>query len=166
MATQRLSRISSASISARRTTGRRSARAATSSGLSRLIAEDTTTTAALVDILGLMADRDRDALVAQPLDVGALGDVRPLHGVAEIEQHLGDAAHADAADADEMHRTDVARQFHAVAPVIKPFPEPVRPEKPRPRPVVNRTRRRHSPKSRAVAIPGERRSAFKLGRKP
>ena len=26
--------------------------------------------------------------------------------------HLGDAAHADAADADEMHRADVARQFH------------------------------------------------------
>jgi hypothetical protein len=44
MATQRLSRISSASISARRTTGSRCARAATNSGLSRLMAEDTTTT--------------------------------------------------------------------------------------------------------------------------
>ena len=46
MATQLLSRISSASISARRTTGSRCARAAVSSGLSRLIAVDTTTTAA------------------------------------------------------------------------------------------------------------------------
>ena len=46
IATQRLSRISSASISARRTTGRRLARAAVSSGLSRLIAVDTTTTSA------------------------------------------------------------------------------------------------------------------------
>ena len=46
IATQRLSRISSASISARRTTGRRLARAAVSSGLSRLIAVETTTTSA------------------------------------------------------------------------------------------------------------------------
>ena len=40
------SRISSASISARRTTGSRLARAAISSGLSRLMAEETTTTSA------------------------------------------------------------------------------------------------------------------------
>src|SRR4029077_13681731 len=46
IATQLLSRINSASISARRTTGRRLARAATSSGLSRLIADETTTTSA------------------------------------------------------------------------------------------------------------------------
>ena len=42
-------------------------------------------------------------------------DVRALHAVAEIDQHLGDAAHADAADADEMDRSDVARHLHAVA---------------------------------------------------
>ena len=46
MATQLFSRISSASISARRTTGSRCARAATSSGLSGLIAEEMTTTRA------------------------------------------------------------------------------------------------------------------------
>ena len=46
MATHCLSRISSASISARRTTGMRRARATVSSGLSRLIAVETTTTAA------------------------------------------------------------------------------------------------------------------------
>ena len=45
-ATHCLSRISSASISARRTTGMRRARAATTSGLSRLTADETTTTAA------------------------------------------------------------------------------------------------------------------------
>src|SRR6267142_1954506 len=61
IATQRLSRISSASISARRTTGRRLARA---------------------------------------------------EMLAEIDQHLRNAAHADAADTDEVDRTDVARQFH------------------------------------------------------
>ena len=54
-------------------------------------------------------------LPAQPLDIGALGDVGALHLVAEIDQHLGDAAHADAADADEMHRPDLARQPHADA---------------------------------------------------
>src|SRR5579883_632586 len=85
MATQLFSRISSASISARRTTGSRRARATTSSGLSRRI-----------------ADGDQHAEIAQPLDVGALGLVGALHHVAEIDQHLGDAAHADAADADEM----------------------------------------------------------------
>src|SRR5262249_36125825 len=46
MGTQLLRRISSASISARRTTGMRPARAAVSSGLSRLMADETTTTAA------------------------------------------------------------------------------------------------------------------------
>ncbi|MEY9879199.1 hypothetical protein ABIA43_000733 [Bradyrhizobium sp. USDA 328] len=46
MATQLFSRISSANISARRTTGMRLSRAAINSGLSRLIAEDTTTTSA------------------------------------------------------------------------------------------------------------------------
>ena len=46
IATADFSRISSASISARRTIGSRLARAAISSGLSRLIADDTTTTLA------------------------------------------------------------------------------------------------------------------------
>jgi hypothetical protein len=46
IATQLFSRINSASISARRTTGMRCARAAISSGLSRLIAVETTTTSA------------------------------------------------------------------------------------------------------------------------
>ena len=51
-ATQRLRRMSSASISARRTTGIRLTRAATSSELSRLMAVDTTTTAALPRLAG------------------------------------------------------------------------------------------------------------------
>ncbi len=46
MATADFSRINSASISARRTTGSRLVRAAINSGLSRLIADDTTTTPA------------------------------------------------------------------------------------------------------------------------
>ncbi len=50
-----------------------------------------------------------DALVAQPLDVGAVGRVGALHRVAEIVQHLGDAGHADAADADEVDGAEFAR---------------------------------------------------------
>ena len=46
IATQVFSRISSASISARRTTGSRRSRAAVSSGLSRRMAVETTTTSA------------------------------------------------------------------------------------------------------------------------
>ena len=41
-------------------------------------------------------------------DIGALGDVAALHRVAEIVQHLGDAGHADAADADEMDGADAS----------------------------------------------------------
>ena len=53
IATQLFSRINSASISARRTTGMRKARAAVNSGLSRLIAVDTTTTSAPVTFSAL-----------------------------------------------------------------------------------------------------------------
>ena len=71
-----------------------------------------------IDVLGLVADADRDALVAQPADIGALGGVGALHGVAEIAQDLGDAAHADAADPDEVDGSDLARQSHEAIPVI------------------------------------------------
>src|SRR5262249_31784127 len=61
-----------------------------------------------------MADRNPGALVAQAFDIGAFGGIRTLHGVAEIDQDFGDTAHSDAADADEMDRADIARQFHCV----------------------------------------------------
>src|SRR4030081_3438191 len=67
---------------------------------------------------GLVADRDLDALVAQPADIGALGGVGALYGVAEIAQDLGDAAHADAADPDEVNGPDLARQSHDAIPVM------------------------------------------------
>ena len=69
---------------------------------------------------GGMADGNLGALVAQAFDVGAVGSVRALHGVAEIDEHLGDAAHADAPDADEMDWTDIARQFHALVSRLSP----------------------------------------------
>src|SRR5690606_21254113 len=54
-----------------------------------------------------------DALVAQALHIGAVGLVGALHLIAQIVQHLCDAAHADAANADEMHDADCLRHFHA-----------------------------------------------------
>jgi len=68
-----------------------------------------------------MADGHRDAGVAQPLDVGALRLVGTLHGIAEILQHLGDAAHADAADADEMDGADIERKGPHAAFLRAPF---------------------------------------------
>ena len=47
-------------------------------------------------------------LSRKPLDVGAVRHVGALHRVAEVGQDLGDAAHADAADADEVDRADIA----------------------------------------------------------
>ena len=75
----------------------------------------------VAEIGRVVADRHRHAEPAQALDVGVLGDVGALHPVAEIDQHLGDAAHADAADADEMHRSDVSRHLHAVASPLNGF---------------------------------------------
>ena len=61
---------------------------------------------------GVMADKNPRALLAQALGVGVVAGVRALHLVAEIEQNLGDARHADAANADEMNGAKLARQFH------------------------------------------------------
>ncbi len=69
----------------------------------------------LAEILRLVADEGGDALVGEALDVGAVGGVRALHLVAEIVQHLGDAGHADAADADEMDGAELRRQLHGPA---------------------------------------------------
>ena len=41
--------------------------------------------------------------------------VRALHGIAEIEQHFGDAGHADAADADEMDGAEFAAEASSLA---------------------------------------------------
>ena len=50
-----------------------------------------------------MADEDLRAQLFQPLGVGAGLGVGALHRVADAQHDLGDAAHADAADADEVH---------------------------------------------------------------
>ena len=69
---------------------------------------------------GGVADGDACAERRQALDGRAAARIRPLDAVAEIDEHLGDAAHADAPDADEMDRTDIARQFHALVSRLSP----------------------------------------------
>ena len=68
-----------------------------------------------VDVLRLVADRDLRAVLAQTVEIVIVGGVRALHGIAEIEQHLGDTAHADPADPDEVDGSDLARQSHGVS---------------------------------------------------
>jgi len=67
----------------------------------------------VAEVLGAVPHEAGDALVAQPLQIGAVRLVRALDAVAEIVQHLGDAAHADPANADEMHQADALRHLHA-----------------------------------------------------
>ena len=66
----------------------------------------------IVEVLRIVADRDLDPAVAQALHVVAVGDVGAVHAIVLVGENLGDAAHADAADPDEVDRPDVARQFH------------------------------------------------------
>ena len=97
-------RISSASISARGTTGMRlRARAAMTSGLSSATAVDVTTASAPAMCAGVVADADADAERLGRWRVAALSAwSEPDTRVAEVVQDLGDAAHAGAADADEV----------------------------------------------------------------
>ena len=55
------------------------ARASTSSGLSSLTAEETTTTCASPRFSARVADDDLDAALAQPRDIVVVGDVGALH---------------------------------------------------------------------------------------
>src|SRR5215211_231221 len=74
-----------------------------------------------VDIVGLVSDGNPNALVAQTFDIGALRHVGAGDGVAEIAQHLGNPAHANSPDPDEMDRPNLLRQFQLhVGPVSFP----------------------------------------------
>ena len=50
-----------------------------------------------------MTDMDKRAFAAQSQHIGALGRVRALDRVAEVEQNLGYAGHAYAAYSDKMN---------------------------------------------------------------
>ena len=117
MATQERRRMISASISARRTSGRPERAGGIELDIAGLDGGGIDHRMRVLEIVGAVADGNGDAHGAQALDIGAFGNVRALHLVAEIVHDLGDAAHADAANADEMNGADIQRNaggdFHA-----------------------------------------------------
>ncbi len=104
-----LRRISSASISARRMTVMPRARAAPISGLSSWIADERTTRSAPTTCSGEWPIAHGDAERLEMARRLARRLVRAGDLEVVVEQHLGDAAHAGAADADEV---DAAQAGH------------------------------------------------------
>ena len=102
MATPYLSRMSSASISARGMTGTCFSRAAITSTLSFFTADEITTTCGVVMFSARWPMKISPPRLPEPLRGVRLLQVRSRDLVPEVQEHLGDAAHADAADADEM----------------------------------------------------------------
>ncbi len=101
-ATLYLSRISSASISARGITGIDACWAARTSGLSPLTAEEITTTSAPCTWSAACPSKIAPPRRLRRSVVSDALEVRAGHLVAQVEQQLGNAAHADAADAHEV----------------------------------------------------------------
>src|SRR5581483_11496349 len=64
----------------------------------------------IADMRGGMADAHVDTKLTQALRRRRFAAIRAGHGIAEVVQHLGDAAHAHAANADEMHAAESAHQ--------------------------------------------------------
>ncbi len=64
------------------------------------------------EVHAVMADEDANALGAQTPHIGGILLVAALNAVAFGEQDLGDGAHADAANADDMERPDIAGHLH------------------------------------------------------
>ncbi len=100
----RRSSMTRASISARRSTGRPAARAARSSGLASPIADDVTTSAASPRLAASWPTVTATPASLEQARVARGLEVRAPHVDAELGQHRGDAAHAGAADADEVDR--------------------------------------------------------------
>ena len=61
-------------------------------------------------VLGLVAHHDADAGLGQTLGVGAVILVGALHGQVQRTRNLGQAGHADAANAYKMQRCDLLRE--------------------------------------------------------
>src|SRR5690606_37484101 len=69
------------------------------------------------DVLRPVAEEDGGAEPGETLGIGIRLEVGAGDVVALVEQHLGDAAHAAAADADEVDMADAAHLGHVVAVV-------------------------------------------------
>jgi hypothetical protein len=60
-----------------------------------------------VNLPFFLADKDFCAALFEPLCIGALAHIATLHSIAEIEQNLGNARHANPANADKMDRANI-----------------------------------------------------------
>src|SRR5690606_36206654 len=77
----------------------------------------------LAEIVTALADLDLNAHIPEALDIGIERGVGALHRIALVMQDFGNATHADAADADEVDRADIAGHFHeADSNVLVPWP--------------------------------------------
>ncbi len=71
---------------------------------------------------GVVADEDGGAQLLQPLGIGRGLGVRALHHIADAQHDLGYAAHADAANADEVNGSEVERNGTFIHPAAsRPF---------------------------------------------
>ncbi len=68
----------------------------------------------------IMADEHAHALGAQTPHVGAVLLVAALNRIALRQQYLGDGAHADAANADDVEGPELAGHLHGVSSLV-PF---------------------------------------------
>ncbi len=130
MAMPTRSRISSASISARGITGTWRARAA---GDFRVVRSNRRRHDDDVGVADVARRRDRSA-TPTPSDAQPIGDVRSprirsAHRVAEVHEQLGDAAHADAADPDEVHAARAAQPSSPAPPAPAADPRSARPRR-------------------------------------
>ena len=66
----------------------------------------------VADVVGAVADHHARAELLEALGDRIRLEVAALHFVAEVHEHFGDAAHATAADADEV---DAVNAAHAIA---------------------------------------------------
>jgi hypothetical protein len=67
------------------------------------------------DVLGGMGAVDARAQFRQPLRYRVVCQVGSRHRIAQVQQHLGDTAHANATDADKVDLFDGV--FHSTSPV-------------------------------------------------
>ena len=105
--TRRWPAMSQARACERCSTGSPRSRASWYSGLSCHSAPVTTTRVGVADVGGVVADRDLGAEVAQGGDVRRVAHVGAGDAVPGAEEQAGDAAHARAADADEVHGAEL-----------------------------------------------------------
>src|SRR5260221_1502446 len=66
-----------------------------------------------------MTDENRCAQARQTLGHRIALEIGALHRVAQVEQHLGDASHAAAADADQVNAMNAAHAIFHARPIAR-----------------------------------------------